>query len=112
MNSFSFKNIIHDINILYVGTNPELFQVQAKQMNLAMKVTSNSIQVKKMLKRGHAIDVIICEQNLPGNKGIALFEKNKKRINKRGIIFILLSDIYSEDLFKKAFEIGIIDCFD
>lgn len=112
MNSFSFKNIIQDINILYVGANPESFQFQAKQMNLSMKITSNSIQVQKILKRGHSLDVILCEQNLPGNTGIALYETNKKLINKRKIIYILLSDTYREALFKKAFEIGILDCFD
>jgi lipopolysaccharide/colanic/teichoic acid biosynthesis glycosyltransferase len=112
MNTSATTHIIHNTNILYVGSNPEAFEVEAKKMKLSMRITSNSIQVQKMINNGHKIEAIICEENLPGNQGITLFQENADRIKQRGIVFILLSETYREKLYSAAFKYGINDCFE
>jgi len=59
------------------------------------------------LKSYQDIEAIVCETNLPGLNGLALFHEMKKNGLNKGIFFILIAANPNEQLKKKSLMLGI-----
>ncbi|WP_317221579.1 sugar transferase [Aestuariivivens sediminicola] len=99
------------MTILYIGDAPKDFQDIAKSENIKLNAVNNGIEALKILKIGDATDVIICEQDLPGNSGLFFYETMTSEHNIKKVPFILLSKAYNAKLFKDAFNKGVSDYF-
>ena len=99
------------MTILYIGDAPKDFQDIARSENIILNAVNNGIEALKILKTGDATDVIICEQDLPGNSGLFFYETMTSEHNIKKVPFILLSKSYNAKLFKDAFNKGVSDYF-
>lgn len=99
------------MTLLYIGREPNLYAHFAKDKEIAFLAVRNGIEAITMLKQNHRIDVVICEYQLPGNTGLFLFDKinEEPRCNKRP--FVLVSEGFSTDIYRRAFQKGINDYF-
>lgn len=98
------------MEILYVGNATSLYEQSAKELNIVLKSTRNSLEALQIVNKHH-IDVIITDFNLPGNSGLYFFETLQKNPTYAEIPFILLNEEYNKELFKEAFSKGISDFF-
>jgi lipopolysaccharide/colanic/teichoic acid biosynthesis glycosyltransferase len=62
------------------------------------------------LERSRNIDAIICETNLPGLNGVALFQEMKKTGLNAGVIFILITARYNNRLKQRTLSLGLNGC--
>ena len=99
------------MTILYIGNSTETFEQYAKEKDVTLMAVGNSIEGMQLLKSSNDIDIIISDFNLPGNTGLFLFDLIKSEPVLSNIPFILVSNEYSNKLFKEAFSKGISDYF-
>lgn len=61
------------MNILFVGTPfPEL-HTYTEAADMQLQMAANAMEALYMLKEGITVDAILCEYNLSGQNGLALF---------------------------------------
>jgi lipopolysaccharide/colanic/teichoic acid biosynthesis glycosyltransferase len=99
------------MTILYIGNSTETFEQYAKEKDVTLMAVRNSIEGMQLLKSSNDIDIIVSDFNLPGNTGLFLFDLIKSEPVLSNIPFILVSNEYSNKLFKEAFSKGISDYF-
>jgi lipopolysaccharide/colanic/teichoic acid biosynthesis glycosyltransferase len=112
------------IKILYIGDDQKvieklrdnpLFDLSYEPNGLmAFKwMTGNKFKAfipQNRLQRDREIDAIVCETNLPGLNGIALFREMQKTGLGKGVFFILISEHHSVHLKQMALSLGIDGC--
>ena len=112
------------IKILYIGSDPmvvcnleqnNLFEVHSEPNGLmAFKwLTGNSFKAfvpQSALQRVSDVDVVVCETNLPGLNGMALFQEMQKTGLGTGLIFILVAAQYNIRLKQRSLTLGINGC--
>ncbi len=110
--------------ILYIGDDPtvldclkanSLFEVYHETNGLmAFKwLTNGSFKAfiqQDRLQRSCDINAIVCETNLPGLNGMALFQEMKKTGLNTGLVFILIATQRNNYLKQRALSIGIKGC--
>ena len=79
--------------------------------SITLSIVANTLEAIHFLNAATAIDVILCEYNLPGGDGFKVFEWVRERPKFKGAPFILVSDEFREDLYKFAFNMTIDDYF-
>ena len=109
------------IKILYIGADMETITALEKHDYLEVHQEVNGLKAfewmtnreyrafdsPKILKCHRDIEAIVCETNLPGLNGLALFqEMEKKKLNK-DIYFILLAVNHNDQMKKSALMGGI-----
>ncbi len=112
------------IKILYIGSDPmviyrlesnSLFEVHNEPNGLmAFKWmtdgTFNAFDRKDGLKCGPNIEAIVCETNLPGLNGLALYQEMQKTGINAKLLFILVAVQPSNQLKQKSLSVGINGC--
>lgn len=99
------------MNILFVGTPfPEL-HTYTEAAGMQMQMAANAMEALYMLKEGNTVDAILCEYNLSGQNGLALFEYLQSNPPLNDIPFILLTPEFNPGLYKTAFQKGVHDYY-
>ena len=109
------------VKILYIGS--ELETITALERNDYLEIhsepnglkafkwmTNNEFRAFDAPRKQHCykdIEAIICEINLPGLNGLALFQEMKKNGLNDELIFILIVDKPNERLKKKSLALGV-----
>jgi len=109
------------IKILYIGN--ELETITALERNDYFSVHNEANGLKafewmtnyefhafdppRELKRHQDIEAIVCETNLPGLNGLALFQEMQKKGLSKGLFFILIANQPNDQFKKKALALGI-----
>jgi lipopolysaccharide/colanic/teichoic acid biosynthesis glycosyltransferase len=88
------------INILYIGSFPEYFQVTNENKNIVLITMENSIKAINYLNANNLVDAIICDYNLPGNNGLYLHDWLRGDLKYIHIPFILLSKEFNNKIYK------------
>ena len=113
--------MIPPIKILYIGNDQQivadlerdgLLEVHSEPNGLRafMWMTKQEFRVfdsSQQLKCYQDIEAIVCEINLPGLNGLALYQEMVKKGMEQGLFFILVAKQPVDQLRKKALEIGI-----
>lgn len=99
------------LDILYIGNNPEYFQVFADSKKYSIKNIENAIKALKYLNKSKTPDAIICEYNLSGNTGLYLFDKVKEHSEFRSLPFVLVSKVFNPEVYKQAFKKRVDDYY-
>jgi len=111
----------HPVKILYIGS--ELETITALERNDYLEVhnepnglkafewmTNREFRAFETPRELHCykdIEAIVCETNLPGLNGLALFQEMKKNGLNKGLFFILIAAHPNVYLKKKSLELGI-----
>ena len=109
------------LKILYIGTDMEAVTTLEKHDYFEVHQEINGLKafewmtnhefrafdLPKILQCHQYIEAIVCETNLPGLNGLALYqEMDKKRLNQ-GLYFILVAANPNDLMRKKALTLGI-----
>jgi lipopolysaccharide/colanic/teichoic acid biosynthesis glycosyltransferase len=99
------------MRILYIGGKSEDLAWYVEDTNIRLEVSTNGLEARKLIQSKKALDVILCEYNLPGNNGLYLYDEFRKEPSLSKTPFILLVDEHSDKVFKTAFSKGVNDYF-
>ncbi len=101
------------LSILYIGDD-EVFiaSIKGSQEINQLFFAKNSFEASKLLHLYGEIEAIICERKLPGQNGIAFYNKFKlENPNKDELPFILIDNENNRNSAKEAFDAGIDDYY-
>jgi len=99
------------LSILYIGSKPGYFESTNQNEAFSFTTFANNLTAVNYLNTGKQPDAIICDYNLPGQNGLYLFDWIRERPLYNSTAFILLSDEFSPDLYKSAFEKRVDDFY-
>ena len=99
------------MTILYIGENIAFSEFYSINLDVQIVAKRNGIEAINVLQDDNDIDIIISDYNLPGSNGVFLYNEIKTNTDIPHLPFVLLVEEYHASIFKKAFEIGINDCF-
>jgi len=109
------------IKILYIGSELETVTALERNEYLSVHNEPSGLQAfqwmtnmefrafgsQQGLECYKDIEAIVCETNLPGLNGLALFHEMQKKGLNKGLFFILIAAHPSEQLKKKSLAMGI-----
>lgn len=102
-------------SLLYIGRDNNFIQfLNENSDKFTFYLKENPLFANEFLNNNKdiAIDVIICETNLPGNNGIEVYKMLSKKLFYKNTPFILVNDKeFTPDTIKYALENGISDYF-
>jgi lipopolysaccharide/colanic/teichoic acid biosynthesis glycosyltransferase len=99
------------ISVLYVGGDTGTSNQLNESGFFAIERRENSLLAIDLLEKKHDVQVIVCEQNLPGINGIDFFSMLRKQKLLDGIFFILIHDRRDNNLLQKALSMGLHDMY-
>lgn len=99
------------ISVLYVGGDIETFNQLNESGFFVIERRENSLLATDLLEKKHDVQVIVCEQNLPGINGIDFFSMLRKQKLLDGIFFILIHARRDNNLLQKALSTGLHDMY-
>ena len=109
------------VKILYIGADMETVTALEKHEYLEVHQEVNGLKAfewmtdheyrvfdsPKTLRCRQDIEAIVCETNLPGLNGLALFQEMEKKKLNNGLYFILLATNHNDQIKKGALMAGI-----
>ena len=109
------------VKILYIGSELETITDLERNDYLEVHNEPNGLKAFKWMTNGEFrafdssqelrcykdIEAIVCETNLPGLNGLALFQEMERKGLKNGHIFILVATNPNDRLKKKSLALGI-----
>jgi len=109
------------VKILYIGSEPETVEHLECGGFLSVHVEPNGLKAfewmtnqeyrafdsSRELKCYKDIEAIVCETNLPGLNGLALYQEMQKNGLNKGLFFILIAATPTELFKKKSLALGI-----
>jgi lipopolysaccharide/colanic/teichoic acid biosynthesis glycosyltransferase len=112
-------------SILYIGEDPTVMQILERIHFGRVEQCSNGLSASQWLTYGNFNpftnnelncpirhpELIVCESNLPGSGGIALYKEFKKKLLIDNQPFILISNRFNYDLREAAKKEGIQEYF-
>lgn len=99
------------IQLLYVGTHAGQFSAAAGQQAVSLHREDNVLGAMNQLRAKRLPDAIVCEYHLTGKNGLYLFEQVRKNSAWDAIPFVLLSEKFSDDLFRMAYDKKVDDFY-
>lgn len=99
------------INLLFIGSSSEIISFLEKSDSINLITSGNILMAENFLKSESDIDAIICEAIVPGGDGFKMFDwvRNHPKFDK--VPFILVSNHFKDELYKKAFNKRIDDFY-
>ena len=104
-------NTSSSVSALYVGGDIDTYKQLKGSGLFAMERRENSLMATDWLEKHPAVQVIICEQVLPGINGLSFFDLLKKQGLLNGRLFILVHDRRDDSMLQKALQSGVHDFY-
>lgn len=98
-----------NLTVLYIGSEDYFNQKEFE--NWSVTVLENSVKATKFLHSHKNLDAILCDNNLPGNNGIFLYDWIRSQSEYDAIPFVLLSKDFNPELYKTSFRKQIDDFY-
>jgi len=99
------------LKILYIGNENDSLEKLKQDENFELTVVHNNLNAVNYLNSNKKPDAIICDYNLTGSNGMFLFDWIRERGEFNATPFILLTQEFSQDLFKLAFKKRVDDFY-
>jgi lipopolysaccharide/colanic/teichoic acid biosynthesis glycosyltransferase len=99
------------INLLYIGSSSVNRNILKNSTVISLTIAENSMDAVNILRSGQQIGCIICEVYITGGDGFKMYNWVRERPRFNSIPFILVSEEFKDDLFKKTFTERIDDFF-
>ena len=99
------------LNILYIGNENDSLEKLNKNENFKLTVVHNNLTAVNYLNTNKKPEAIICDYNLAGSNGLFLFDWIRERSEFNATPFILLTQEFSQDLYKQAFNKKVDDFY-
>jgi lipopolysaccharide/colanic/teichoic acid biosynthesis glycosyltransferase len=99
------------INLLYIGSSSVNRNILKNSTTISLTIAENSMDAVNILRSGQPIDCIICEVYITGGDGFKMHNWVRERPHFNSIPFILVSEEFKDDLFKKTFTERVDDFF-
>lgn len=99
------------LNILYIGNETNSLEKLKQNEDFTLTVVHNNLTAVNYLNTNKKPDTIICDYNLAGSNGLFLFDWIKERSEFNATPFILLTQEFSQDLYKQAFKKKVDDFY-
>ncbi|WP_129367771.1 sugar transferase [Lutibacter sp. HS1-25] len=99
------------LKILYIGNENDSSEKLKQDENFELTVVHNNLNAVNYLNSNQKPDAIICDYNLTGSNGMFLFDWIRERGEFNATPFILLTQEFSQDLFKLAFKKRVDDFY-
>lgn len=98
------------INLLYIGSSSLNREILKKSAIISLTIAENTMDAVNILMSTQTIGAIICEVYIPGGNGFSMHEWLRERFRFNSIPFILVTEEFKDELFRKSFA-GRIDDF-
>jgi lipopolysaccharide/colanic/teichoic acid biosynthesis glycosyltransferase len=101
------------IKILYIGSDQSVLdQFSQKELRINIIYKSNPLQAVQWLENSMKVDGVICEQDLPGKKGIDFHKLFISKFDReQRLPFILLTTQKDPELIQQAIQQKICDVY-
>ncbi|MBO6605707.1 sugar transferase [Psychroserpens sp.] len=99
------------MNILYIGKELYFTEEFLENSSIELIHKNSALEALKLLRSKISVDAIIAHYDLSGNDGLFFYEELKHEFNSIEAPCLLLFDEFNVEAFKRAFELGVDDCF-
>jgi lipopolysaccharide/colanic/teichoic acid biosynthesis glycosyltransferase len=99
------------IKLLYIGNTEENISKIEGIRDITCHQVKNTMEAVNYLRAGTKPSAVVCEVSIPGGSGFEMFEWFRERPKFNVVPFILVSDEFKDELFKKAFSIRVDDFY-
>ncbi len=97
--------------LLYIGGDLKTINKLQDSGLFEVELKENSLLATEWLSKGYPFDAIVCEMNLPGLKGLELFDMINEDLIKQNKPFILIHQEQDIEISIKALKSGIHDMY-
>jgi lipopolysaccharide/colanic/teichoic acid biosynthesis glycosyltransferase len=99
------------LKVLYVGSAEDNIRQLSDPALFSVESVPNLLEAVNYLRERELPAAVICEYAVPGGNGIEMFEWVRARPRYNALPFILVSQEFREDLYKRAFTSRADDYF-
>jgi lipopolysaccharide/colanic/teichoic acid biosynthesis glycosyltransferase len=97
--------------ILYIGQSIETIGLLETVPTFLLHVSDNALEARQLLQNRSDIQAIICEYDILGGNGIAMFNGFRENSQYNSVPIILVTETFREELLRNAFMLGIDDFY-
>lgn len=101
----------NSIPVLYIGRSIETIGLLESIPELLLFISGNTLEARQLLENRSNIQALICEFDIRGGNGLAMFNWFRENTKYQQVPFILITDTFREDLLRNAFLYGVDDFY-
>lgn len=98
-------------SLLFIGTPDNFQDTIVEDTNIHVVQATNVLEAVRVMQSGHLPEAVVCAMHLSGKDGFYFYEWMRSIEEFREIPFILVSKIFSPEVYKKAVLASLTDYY-